>query len=40
MRSPTANYPCFVCHDKKCKYRWHQPDLCMKEILEKKGGVK
>lgn len=32
MESPTANRPCFVCHDKTCKYRGMSPYVCMRDM--------
>ena len=35
MESPTTNRPCFVCHDKNCKYRGMSPYACMRDMKNK-----
>lgn len=35
MESPTTNRPCFVCHDKTCKYRGMSPYVCMRDMKNK-----
>ena len=36
VTSTTGNRPCFVCHEKNCKYRGMKVDLCMRDMFNEK----